>query len=519
MITREALPDDQNIVLTGFMGVGKTTVGRQLAVQTERRFVDADDLIVERAEMSIPEIFALKGEPAFRALESEVCRDLATEKGLVIATGGGMLVDPDNRALLEKSGMVVCLDAPPEIIRARLERNDDRPLAANWETLFEQRRAAYAAIPLHVDTTDKSPGEIAAEIIALASAQQHVRRLPVITPTSQYEIVIEAGALATLDPVAWGLDRRCAVITNTTIAPLYGEKLVARLPDAVLITMPDGEQYKTLDTVRDFYKQMIAAGLDRASTVIALGGGVVGDTAGFAAATYLRGVRLLQIPTSLLAMVDSSVGGKVGVDLPQGKNLVGAFKQPDAVLIDPDVLATLPEREWRCGAAEAIKHALIADPGLLDLLKPDGDAVAMVARAVQVKVNVVQRDPYEQNVRAYLNFGHTFAHAVEQVSGYQWLHGEAVGVGLVAAARLSAALGMIDSGLADQVEAIVQRFGLPIRLGDLDPESLYAAMSTDKKWQGGHSRFVLLEALGEPVIIEDVPAEQVVEVLAELRGA
>ncbi len=519
MDTHETIPDDQNVILTGFMGVGKTTVGRQLAVQTERRFVDADDLIVERAEMSIPEIFALRGEPAFRALESEVCRDLATEKGLVIATGGGMLVDPVNRRLLEKTGMVVCLDAPPEIIRARLEQNDDRPLAANWETLFEQRRAAYAAISLHVDTTDKLPGEIAAEIIGLASAQPHARRLPVITPTSRYEIVIKAGALAALDPVAWGLDQRCAVITNTTIAPLYGEKLVARLPDAVLITMADGERYKTLDTVAQLYADLVAAGLDRASTVIALGGGVVGDTAGFAAATYLRGVRLLQIPTSLLAMVDSSVGGKVGVDLPQGKNLVGAFKQPDAVLIDPDVLRTLPEREWRCGAAEAIKHALIADPGLLDLMKPDSDVAAMVARAVQVKVNVVQRDPYEQNIRAYLNLGHTFAHAVEQVSGYQWLHGEAVGVGLVAAARLSAALGMIDSGLADQVEAIVQRFGLPTRLGDLDPESLYAAMFTDKKWQGGHSRFVLLEELGKPVIVEDVPAEQVVEVLAELRGA
>ncbi len=519
LITREVLPDDQNVILTGFMGVGKTTVGRQLAVLTERRFVDADDLIVERAEMSIPEIFATKGEAAFRALESEVCRDLATEQGLVIATGGGMLVDPANRALLEKTGLVVCLDAAPDVIRARLQESDDRPLVANWETLFEQRRAAYAAIPAHVDTTDKSPGEIAAEIIALAGEHPHARRIPVTTPTSSYEIVIESGALAALDPAAWGLDKRCAVITNTTIAPLYGDQLVARLPDAVLITMPDGEQYKTLETVAKLYADLVAAGLDRGSTVVALGGGVVGDTAGFAAATYMRGVRLLQIPTSLLAMVDSSVGGKVGVDLAQGKNLVGAFKQPDAVLIDPDVLKTLPEREWRCGAAEAIKHALIADPGLLDLIKPDSDAVAMVVRAVQVKVNVVQHDPYEQNVRAYLNLGHTFAHAVEQVSGYQWLHGEAVGVGLVAAARLSSALGMIDTALVDQIEAIVQRFGLPVRLGDLDPESLYAAMFTDKKWRSGHSRFVLLEGFGKPVIVEDLPAEKVITVLAGLRGA
>ncbi|MCZ2095171.1 MAG: 3-dehydroquinate synthase, partial [Anaerolineae bacterium] len=306
--------------------------------------------------------------------------------------------------------------------------------------------------------------------------------------------------------------------TNATLAPLYGEALVKRLSDAVLITMPDGEQYKTLDTVAKLYADFVAAGLDRGSTVIALGGGVVGDTAGFAAATYMRGVRLLQIPTSLLAMVDSSVGGKVGVDLPQGKNLVGAFKQPDAVVIDPDVLRTLPEREWRCGAAEAIKHALIADPGLLDLIDPAADQSVMIARAVQSKVDLVEQDPYEQNVRAYLNLGHTFAHAVELVSAYQWLHGEAVGVGLVAAARLSAALGMLDAADAAQVEAIIRRFDLPTRLGNLDPEELYAAMSTDKKWQGGHSRFVLLEGIGKPAIVRDVPPGQVIEVLASLRG-
>ncbi len=282
--------------------------------------------------------------------------------------------------------------------------------------------------------------------------------------------------------------------------------------------MPDGEQYKTLDTVAQFYADFVTAGLDRGSTVVALGGGVVGDTAGFAAATYMRGVRLVQIPTSLLAMVDSSVGGKVGVDLAQGKNLVGAFKQPDAVLIDPDVLGTLPEREWRCGAAEIIKHGLIADPGLLDMLDPAGDQSATIARAVQVKVNVVEQDPYEQNIRAHLNLGHTFGHAIEQVSGYRWLHGEAVGVGLVAAARLSAALGMLDSEFAEQVEAVVRRFGLPTRLGALDPELLYAAMATDKKWQGGHSRFVLLEGFGKPCIVKDVEPARVIEVLEALRG-
>jgi len=339
----------------------------------------------------------------------------------------------------------------------------------------------------------------------------------VTAPGGDYDIHIESGILGNVSRLIPA--SKVVVITNTTLAPLYGEKLVRRLPDAVLVTMPDGEQFKTLDTVSKLYIDLVDAGLDRTGTVIALGGGVVGDTAGYAAATYMRGVRLVQIPTSLLSMVDSSVGGKVGVDLPQGKNLVGAFKQPDCVLVDPDVLATLPEREWRCGMGEIIKHGLLADDGLLNpKLWAKDQAAELVRRAVQVKVDVVQQDPYERGVRAHLNLGHTFAHAIERVSNYSWLHGEAVGVGVVAAARLSYALGLCDSGLAEEVEDIVDKVGLPTRLGELDPEALFAAMGTDKKWQAGHSRFVLLRGMCQPEIVEDVAKATVIQVLQEMVG-
>ncbi|MCA0452728.1 MAG: 3-dehydroquinate synthase [Chloroflexi bacterium] len=340
-------------------------------------------------------------------------------------------------------------------------------------------------------------------------------RIRVAAPNGDdYDIHIGAGMLEQVSSFIRG---KAVIITNTTLAPLYGETLASRLPDAAVVTMLDGEQYKTLETVSQLYADLVAVGLDRSGTVIALGGGVVGDTAGFAAATYMRGVNLIQIPTSLLAMVDSSVGGKVGVDLPQGKNLVGAFKQPNAVLIDPDVLATLPDREWRCGMAELIKHGLLADEGLLnpDLWTKD-NAAELVRRAVQVKVDVVQQDPYERGIRAHLNLGHTFAHAIERVTEYQWLHGEAVGVGLVAAVRLSAALGLCDSGLAEEVEDVVGNIGLPTRLGKLDAEALYAAMGTDKKWQAGHSRFVLLKGMCQPVIAEDVRKETVIQILREM---
>ncbi|MBC8099857.1 MAG: 3-dehydroquinate synthase [Armatimonadetes bacterium] len=346
--------------------------------------------------------------------------------------------------------------------------------------------------------------------------------IPVSAPGGDYTIVIERGLLKALPERrdAYGLNGQVITVTNPTIQPLYAAAMTHALPQTSFALMPDGEAYKTLATVAQLYTDFAAAGLDRAGTVLALGGGVVGDAAGFAAATYMRGVRLVQMPTTLLAMVDSSVGGKVGVDLPQGKNLVGAFKQPSLVLIDPDVLQTLPPRQWACGMAEALKHGLLADESLLDpaLHTPDR-AAALVARAVRVKVDVVQRDPYEQGERAHLNLGHTFAHAIEQVSGYRWLHGEAVGVGLIAAARLSHLLGLCDSALPTQVEAIIGRVGLPTRLQDsaLTPDALLAAMATDKKWFGGKARFVLLRGIGQPMIMDDVPTAAVLHVLETLN--
>jgi 3-dehydroquinate synthase len=339
-------------------------------------------------------------------------------------------------------------------------------------------------------------------------------RINVTSPDGAYPIVIQRGLLSQYAATSTG---RSVVITNETIVPLHGETFAAAL-GVPLLSAPDGELYKNLDTVRDLYVQMIEAGADRKTTVIALGGGVIGDMAGFVAATYMRGVDLVQVPTSLLAMVDSSVGGKVGVDVPQGKNLIGAFKQPEIVLIDPDVLGTLPDEEWRNGMAEVVKHGLIADPALLDpVLWARDHAEKLVTRAVQVKVDVVQRDPFEQGERMHLNLGHTFAHAIEQVTQYAVPHGAAVGVGLLAAAKLSHRLGMCDVALVERVDSILQAVGLPRQTDGLDPAALLAAMRTDKKWKDGISRFVLLHDVGRPAVIEDVDNESVLAVLEEMR--
>ena len=336
-----------------------------------------------------------------------------------------------------------------------------------------------------------------------------------------YPVVIRPGALRDALPsfVRERRFSRAAVITNGTLAPLYGEALVDRLPAAFLVTVPDGEAYKTLSTATALYGELLAGGCDRASLVIALGGGVIGDLAGFVAATFMRGVAFVQAPTSLLAMVDASLGGKVGVDLPQGKNLVGAFKDPLAVFADTETLRTLPPVEWRCGLAEVLKAGLIADPPLVDHLLTRGPEPVeeIVARAVRVKKAIVEQDRLESGVRAYLNLGHTFAHAIEGVSGYAWKHGEAVAVGLVAAARLSVQRGLASPDLAETVERAVTALGLPARYTGLEPAALWDAMRHDKKWQSGTARFVLLSDVGAPRVVDGVPRDAVIAVLESLR--
>jgi len=500
-----------NIVITGFMGTGKTTVGQILARKLNREFVDMDAVIEARAGLTIPQIFERRGEDEFRKLERRLVYELALRNGLVIATGGGALINDEMRETMLRAGLVVCLNASKADIRERLAENANRPLAAGWESLFEARQGAYARMPYQILTTGKTPEEIAAEIAAIEGGALYVN-----TPAGGgYPIYIGGGLLSWVGGEAdsLGLARHVVVVTNETVAPLYGERLVRNLPNANLIIVRDGEAYKNLDTVREIYDELLALGADRSTTLIALGGGVIGDMAGYVAATYMRGISLLQIPTTLLSMVDSSVGGKVGVDLPQGKNLIGAFKQPRSVIIDVDVLSTLLPLQWRCGMAEVVKHGLIARPALLN---PDlwnlENAENLVRQAVKVKIDVVEVDPYERGVRAHLNLGHTFGHAIEKATEYAIPHGEAVAIGIVKAARLSRNLGFIDDGLVEHILKIMWQLELPTDIA-LDPERWYAAMATDKKWKAGLSRLVVLKNLGEAAVIEGLSKEEICAVL------
>ena len=522
--------DNRNIVITGFMGTGKTIVAHAVAAALGRPLVDMDAVIAERAGKSIPEIFRQHGEATFRHYERRLCEELARQCGLVIATGGGALVDGENRRLLE-GGLVVCLDCAPEELLHRLRGDAGRPLlwgddpAGRLRALLAERRPAYARIPHHIDTTHRAPEQVADDILALHAA--HPATWRVRTPTADYPVHLHPGGLGAIGGLlaARGVGPAVVVVSDENVWPLYGERVWRGLEGARLaahrVVLPAGEEYKTLATLSTLYDAFAEAGLDRSGAVVALGGGVVTDTAGLAAATFLRGVPLVGAPTSLLAMVDAAVGGKVAVDHPRGKNLIGAFVEPLLVMLDPDALATLPEVERLAGLAEVLKAGIIADPALFAALEAgagEPDWRWLVERALRVKIEVVEEDPYERGRRAVLNLGHTFAHAFEHLAGYRLHHGLAVAVGVATAAHLAEARGLLPGEARRRILSALERCGLPSTYDAAPPEAVYEAMGSDKKRRGGRLRFVLPRAIGDVAVVDDVSREEVLVALRRVQS-
>jgi 3-dehydroquinate synthase len=349
-----------------------------------------------------------------------------------------------------------------------------------------------------------------------------------------YDIIIEAGGIAKVGAYLGGLRRgaKCAVITDPRVRELCGSLVTNSLADAGfnvdVVTFPEGEENKTLATVEGLYHEMLSHGLDRKSFVVALGGGLVGDVAGFAAATYMRGIRFVQVPTTLLAQVDASVGGKVGVNLAEGKNLVGCFHQPSLVLIDPEVLRSLDARDLKAGFAEVVKYGIIRDGDFFSFLEGNREAILSLERSAmekaiavscRIKAEVVAEDEREESgLRAILNFGHTAAHAIESVSDYTtYRHGEAVSIGMAVAADISVKLGHLPKESADRMESLLKSVGLPVTFSGLDIDQLVARMRFDKKALGDRIRFVLAKNIGEVFLTDDVSLDTVAQVLRGRR--
>lgn len=522
-----------HIFLYGPPGSGKSTIGRILARRFHLPFIDLDTVIENTAQRPVRDIFAHEGETGFRARETEALTHAAAAPSAVIALGGGALLKPENRALAENAGTVLCFEADAATLHSRVNRTPGtRPLLGTFcadgleipqesqpkpiERLLAERADHYASFPRRLAVSDRPPRETA----DAAQAALGLYRISGMGPA--YNVCIGEGLLDTLGTrfreLACG--DRTVIVGDAHTLPLYGERAAASLrAHGVAVTfaeIPAGEETKTISTVASLWAAFLQAGIERGHAVIALGGGVTGDLTGFAAATWLRGVRWIGLPTTLLAMVDSSLGGKTGADLPEGKNLIGAFHPPALVLADTATLATLPARELRCGLAEAVKHAVIGDPGLLDLLPHfsfcqthhatvpcaclNGEAwlAPFVARAMAVKIRVIREDPFEKGPRAALNLGHTVGHGIEKASGFTVQHGEAVAIGTVLEAKIAEALGLAQAGLASQLSGIFSGLGLPVALPHgIDLDEVQSAMTLDKKKAGGKVRFALPAAIGD----------------------
>ena len=488
----------RHLFLYGPPGSGKSTIGRLLAARLALPFTDLDAVIVETDGRP----------PGFRAREKQALADMSARPRHVVALGGGALLNPECRALAEASGEVLCLACTLETLCRRIDNAPgSRPLAgghAALEKLMANRAAHYASFPRRLDVTNGTPETLAEAAETLFGAWR------IDSGDVPSRVFAGRNLIAGLgeEAAALGLGKRAVVVCDSNTDPLYGERVEASLRAAGVETfrtvIAAGESTKTLATVQSIWGAFLRAGLARDDFAVAVGGGVVGDLTGFAAATWMRGIRWVNVSTTLLSMVDASTGGKTGCDLPEAKNLIGAFHSPSLVLADVDTLASLPAREVRCGLAEAIKHAFIADPGLLDIL-PTGttgvspvDLSAFVARALAVKVRCVREDPLEKNIRGKLNLGHTVGHAVEVVSDFTIQHGEAVAIGTVEEARLAVRLGLAPADWPEQVAAPFARVGLPTALPEgCTFESLVPVMKRDKKKKGGVVRFALPCAPGD----------------------
>lgn len=525
-----------NIVLVGMMGAGKTTVGKILAKQLGKTFIDSDEEIQKRTGVKISHIFDVEGEEGFRQRECSVIQDLVQLDNIVLATGGGAVIKPDNREALQKNGVVVYLKSGVHDLWHRTRHDHSRPLLqtanprAKLQELYEQRDPLYTAVADHIVYTGKQSVQVLiARLINKISPHKHLlhennsmQTLDVKLAERSYAIHIGQNLMNQNSLLLQHIPhKRAVVVSNTVVAPLYYEALANTLANNGIqvqpVILPDGEAHKNAESLNTIYDTLLSCRSERSTPLIALGGGVIGDLTGYAAATYLRGVPFIQIPTTLLAQVDSSVGGKTGINHPLGKNMIGAFYQPRVVIADVATLNTLSDKELRAGLAEVIKYGLIRDLAFLEwleqniekLLARDAEALQYaIVRSCQNKAEVVGADERESGERALLNLGHTFGHAIENAMGYGvWLHGEAVAAGTVMAADLSRRMGWLSEQDVERIKNIFTKAGLPVKSPYLGNEKYLQLMGLDKKVADGKIRFVLLKALGQALITDEVPAE------------
>jgi 3-dehydroquinate synthetase len=515
------------------MATGKTMAGRLAAEMLGLPFFDVDSVIEARAGMPVSEIFARFGEARFRNLERSAMTDAASVSGAVVATGGGAVGDPATFGDLTDGAVAAVLTCRPDELMQRLGEGIARPLLqadspSRVRELLRERAAAYDSAGEALDTTGLTVEEVAAELAnrygGIVEAGRPVR-IPVHVPDRPYEIVLGPGAMDGLGENVERLlpARRAALAVDGETDRTYSDRVSVALERAGLmvaahIVLPGGEATKRVEVVADLWSRFRKAGLEPGDVAVAVGGGATLDAVGFAAATYARGLPLVTVPTTLLAMVDAALGGKVGIDHAGVKNLVGSFHHPRLVVADPIALDSLPPRALRAGFGEVVKALLLASPLALEGLETGGPDIAghvvwLAEQAVRIKAGYVAADPWDRGLRHALNLGHTFAHAIEAATQYEVPHGEAVAMGLVAATRLGAEIGVTPQALSDRLRRVLARLDLPADPpSDLDPERLLEAMNVDKKRRAGRAVLVV-PSDGGSTLVEGVRPRMVLDAL------
>lgn len=526
-------------VIIGMMGAGKTRLGKEMAQMTEHAFLDADQEIERRIGMTIPAFFAEQGEAAFRELEAQVvCESLENFDGIFALGGGAPMTASIQEALhtyMERGGRVIYLLADPQEAMERARRGGGRPMLdgnaeERWQHLFKQRDPIYRQVSnVIVHTRGLTPKHAVRKMIDMCDEGIiHVTGSGI----EPYDVRIGEGTLQHLPDVLGQEPVRVALI-HTQSVQRHSDRARTILRKAGYevsdIVVPDAEAGKTIQVANGIWERLGNEGFTRSDAIVGIGGGACTDLAGFVAATWMRGITYVNCPTSLLAMVDASTGGKTGINTPQGKNLVGSFYTPAGVLADLKTLTTLPRDIFIEGLGEVAKSGFIYDPEILHILEQhaqelkefDGSTfldsplkpvvAELIERTVRVKAHHVSADLREKGLREFLNYGHTMGHAIEQLEHFRWRHGNAVAVGMVFAAELAHRTGHIDADLVQYHRELLSTLGLPTSWNNGSYDEVLALMHRDKKARGNTLRFVVLDSIGHPVHLDNPPAQAVEE--------
>jgi shikimate kinase / 3-dehydroquinate synthase len=549
MVKFQLKKENKNITLTGLMGCGKTTIGKYIAHQLKKTFIDTDQIIEEKEARSIPEIFEQDGEAYFRKVEKEVIKEVLQSNDQVVSLGGGAIVDPESREIIKEHSFLITLIADPKDLHARVKRRKNRPLLNDeksqlktLEKLWDERKPAYMDSHFQIRTTGKSINLVSAEIMRLLGLKKpKVQEQEVNIPRQNFRYKIYFKDLFRLNIDSLNPGKQILIVSQEPIAKHYLSIVEEKLQQGYKVStmiIENGEDAKNFFTYQLILQKLLSLNFERKDTVIALGGGVVGDIAGFAASTYYRGINYVQVPTTLLSMIDSSVGGKTAINVPEGKNLIGSFYQPHMVHIDVNNLKTLPDSEYRSGLGELVKYTLLGlnwDEELGDsffdfvsnhvdeIIERDSDMLSQIINhCLRIKAGIVSEDETEKGLRAHLNLGHTFGHALEEITKYQrYSHGEAVAIGLITACYLAEELGYFKDHQTNRVKELMKNLDLSYSIpDDISTDEIIASFQYDKKTEAGIPKFIIPKAtIGRVEIVPKIPENTIRRAIERNRAS